>query len=252
LRMSRRSLLATTNDLFNLERLAFSDGTVVFSPVYACKGTRAEELKDLAYIHESNASIEEIDEFERLHPTLAGDAEEAEAAAALHREAAIRSLVPALDTNEDGFIDREEMQRAMPGTIDEGLDATMRACDLDGDGFVVAEEWVAFVVQQQAGKDDVEFVEGVKRLCRVLEAPLHTAVAATFAAADKDRTGHLDVFEVATVLGRSARPDQGAMLSQVMGSFDTNTDGVLDYDEFHQLYRSLVDMHVVDRPRHAR
>lgn len=173
LRMSRRSLLATTNDLFNLERLAFSDGTVVFSPVYACKGTRAEELKDLAYIHESNASIEEIDEFERLHPTLAGDAEEAEAAAALHREAAIRSLVPALDTNEDGFIDREEMQRAMPGTIDEGLDATMRACDLDGDGFVVAEEWVAFVVQQQAGKDDVEFVEGVKRW-RTCAHPEHT------------------------------------------------------------------------------
>jgi len=77
-------------------------------------------------------------------------------------------------------------------------------------------------------------------------------VAATFAATDKDNSGRLDIFEVATILGKSARPDQGAMLKQVMGSFDTNKDGELDYDEFYQLYRTLVDEHVVERPRHAR
>jgi len=176
--LPRRSRLATTNDVFNLERLAFSDGTVIFGPDYAVKTTRAEEIKEIAIVHESTATIEQIDEFERLHPTLPGDPEEKEAAAALNREAALRSLVPALDTNEDGFIDREEMQRAMPGTTDEGLGATMRACDLDGDGKVDADEWVAFVLQKEAGKDDVQFVEGVKRLCRVLEAPLHTAVLA--------------------------------------------------------------------------
>ena len=245
---SRRN---TTQDSCKLERLSFADGSVILSP-YACKETRAAALKELAFIHESNGSIEQIDEFERLHPTLPGDAEEKEVYAALNREAALRTLVPALDTNEDGFIDREEMQRAMPERTDDGLDATMRACDLDGDGKVATDEWVAYVLKQQEGKDDVEFVEGVKHMCRVLEAPLHTAVAATFAAADKDNSGVLDLFEVAVILGKSARPDKGALLKEAMGSYDANLDGVLDFDEYHKLYCTLVDMHIVDRPRHER
>ena len=91
-----------------------------------------------------------------------------------------------LDTNMDGFIDRGEMRRAMPEARDEELTRVMKECDLDGDGKVEADEWVAYVLRTQQGCDEATFVEGVHNLCVLLEAPLKTAIEAAFTAADKD------------------------------------------------------------------
>ena len=86
----------------------------------------------------------------------------------------------------DGFIDKDEMRRAMPEARDEELTRVMKECDLDGDGKVEADEWIRYVLRTQQGCDEEAFVNGVNHLCVLLEAPLKTAIEAAFTAADKD------------------------------------------------------------------
>lgn len=195
-----------------------------------------------------------------------------------------------LDTNMDGFIDRGEMRRAMPEARDEELTRVMKECDLDGDGKVEADEWVAYVLRTQQGCDEAAFVEGVHNLCVLLEAPLKTAIEAAFTAADKDgrcvlaalvgvcaqsltylplphgpirsvtvyvraglallRSGKLDVFEASAVLGRKAL-DRGLKFQQVIDAFDVSGDGQIDFEEFERLFMMLVEIGLIERPRHA-
>lgn len=207
---------------FTAERLAFSDGTVVFGGTQCpkseqqvqqaaaapeCSRSRpvsptghqyrvgefdrrtarrnARNYDDMVYA-ELAAATSDIDAFESRYPTLPGDAEEREEVAVLNRTAALRTLIPLLDTNEDGFIDREEMKYALPALPDADLTRVMRECDLDQDGKVDAEEWIAYVLRKQANCDDAEFCKGVNTLCVCLDAPFRQQAAATFAAADLD------------------------------------------------------------------
>ena len=60
--------------------------------------------------------------------------------------AALRTLLPLLDVNGDGHVDREELKNVMPGDTDEEIEAILQSMDLDGDGRVTAEEWVEGVL----------------------------------------------------------------------------------------------------------
>ena len=242
--------------VFSAERLAFSDGSVVFGSE-RCPGipsipptTVVGRQFTHAYDAELAEAIADIDKFERLHPTMEDDEEEREAAAALNRRAALDQLVPLIDINGDGLIDRVELRRAMPHAGDEELTRILQQIDLNGDGKVSAEEWVQYVLYEQRGHDDKAFVAGVTHLCGVLEAPLKAAVAATFAAADKDSSGRLDMFEVANILGRRAI-DKGIKFQEIIEEFDASGDGEIDFEEFEHLFNRLVDVGLIPRPRYG-
>ena len=225
---------------------SFADGCVVFGAQICPKTTTADGGRPLsptghrhpwasgpadagappAYYDdvrdaESVAALSDIDAFESRFPTLPGDPEEREELAVLNRTAALRKLVPLLDTNEDGYIDRSEMQRAMPAMPDDDLTRTMHECDLDGDGKVECEEWVQYVLRKQAHCDDAAFVEGVHKLCICLEAPFRQSVAVAFAAADLDGSGELDLFEACRVLGDKAIT-KGIKFDECIERFDTS------------------------------
>ena len=167
-KISRRSSRSNLPKVFGAERLAFSDGSVIFggllcpmgktaglgvrpiSPTghrYAAAGSVHKSPHDAELVQATN----DIDIFEMLHPTIdyANDEEEVAIKAEKHRRAALRKLVPLLDTNMDGFIDRSEMKRAMPKAADDELTKVMQDCDLDGDGKVEAEEWIEYVLREQ-------------------------------------------------------------------------------------------------------
>jgi Ca2+-binding EF-hand superfamily protein len=222
------------------ERLAFADGSRIFGgrETVCAVSPRAklgkEYIQEIEYL-ESEAAIQDIDEFERRHPTLPDDPEEKEIAAIAARTAALRALIPLLDVNRDGFIDRSEMRRVMPDADDAQILGIMESMDLDGDGRVTAEEWVQGILKQQEGCDESQFVEDATRLRDLLEAPLIGAAEATFLAADGDRSGKLDTFEVASILARMFHPGKGPKYEQVMAEFDTNEDGELDSEEFGRL-----------------
>lgn len=262
---------------FCKERLSFADGCIVFGAQICPKTTTADGGRPLsptghrhrvglfdrrtqarlpAYYDdvrdaESVAALSDIDAFESRFPTLPGDAEEREEVAVLNRTAALRKLVPLLDTNEDGYIDRSEMQRAMPAMPDDDLTRTMHECDLDGDGKVECEEWVQYVLRKQAHCDDAAFVEGVHKLCICLEAPFRESVAVAFAAADLDGSGELDLFEACRVLGDKAIT-KGIKFDECIERFDTSKDGVIDAVEFEALYRMMIEEGLLPRPRHPR
>ena len=233
---------------FCKERLSFADGCVVFGAQICPKTTTAQAmvppLTHQGHRHrvglfdrrtharlpayydnvrdaESVAALSDIDAFESRFPTLPGDAEEREEVAVLNRTAALRKLVPLLDTNEDGYIDRSKMQRAMPAMPDDDLTRTMHECDLDGDGKVECEEWVQYVLRKQAHCDDAAFVEGVHKLCICLEAPFRESVAVAFTAADLDGSEKLDLFEACRVLGDKAIT-KGIKFDECIERFDTS------------------------------
>lgn len=269
---SRRHRANATDGLDNspkAERLVFSDGSrLVNHGIVAPKTTtgthkhtvgvydvRTMKLSprviDDAHEAELVGATSDIDAFEGRFPTLPGDAEEREELAVMNRTAALQALVPLLDTNEDGFIDRTEMQRAMPAMPDEDLSRTMKECDLDGDGRVAADEWVAYVLAKQANKDDAAFVQGVTDLCFCLEAPFRQAVAATFKAADLDNSGQLNAFEASKALGRKAL-DKGIKWEDILAKFDTSQDGLIDEEEFEAMFRMMIDEGIISRPRYPR
>ena len=225
---------------FSSERLAFSDGCVVFG-ANLCAGNRPSTppvtpVRGKRYDMVTTELLEathDIDAFEQRFPTLPGDAEEREERAAMNREAALRLLIPLLDTNCDGFVDRAEMRRALPHAADDEITRAMKSCDLDGDGFVAADEWLAYILGEQQWCDDAKFVEEVGHLCVVLEAPFKAAVAAAFAAADQDGSGLLDIFEASVVLGHHAREEGHTRVQQIIHDFDTDRNGQIDFAEVH-------------------
>jgi len=237
---------------FHKERLAYADGSVLFgafetplNPQLAI-GRTYVELRDAA---EGKEAIDQLDEFEELHPTLPGDEEEAAAKAAIIRTAALRGLLPLLDVNGDGFIDRNEIKQVMPTTEDAELASILEMMDLDGDGRVTCEEWVAQILSQHTGSDATAFEADVAYMREMLEAPFKVAINAMFATADKDDNGSLDIFEVTSALYQMAGPGKGPKLEAVMKDFDADGNGVLDYDEFHKLFTTLVEQRIIPRPR---
>ena len=64
------------------------------------------------------------------------------------------------------------------------------------------------------------------------------------------RSGKLDVFEASAVLGRKAL-DRGLKFQQVIDAFDVSGDGQIDFEEFERLFMMLVEIGLIERPRHA-
>ena len=93
-------------------------------------------------------------------------------------------------------------------------------------------------------------MEGVNHLCVVLEAPFKDALASMFAAADRDGSGKLDMFEASVVLGRKAL-DRGLKFQETIDAFDVSGDGQIDYEEFERLFSMLIDIGIIPRPRHS-
>ena len=236
---------------FHKERLAFADGSVIYgahetplNPTISV-GRAYVELKDAV---EGAEAIQQIDEFEELHPTLPGDEEEAAIKAAAIRTAALRSLLPLLDVNGDGYIDKDELKLVLPHAGDAEVTALMQSMDLDGDGRVSAEEWVAKVLQDHINDDADQFTAASAHLRDLLEAPFKAAIEEMFAIADKDESGELDIFEVTSAMYRMAGPGKGPKLEAVMGEFDADGNGVLDHDEFKKLFTTLVERRIISRP----
>ena len=244
--------MVLTDSPFHKERLAYADGSILYgafeTPLNpATKTGRA--FVEVRNAVEGAECLRQIDEFEEAHPTLPGDEEEAAIKAHAIRSAALRTLLPLLDVNGDGHIDRDELKNVMPNNTDEEIEAILQSMDLDGDGRVTAEEWVEGVLAMHQGASADEFVEDTKRMREYLEAPFISAINELFVAADKDDSGMLDIFEVTAVLYKMAGPGKGPKLDKVMADFDADGNHMLDYDEFKKLYTTLVEQRVIPRPR---
>ena len=244
--------MVLTESPFHKERLAYADGSIIYganeTPLHPATktGKAFVEVRDAV---EGAECIQQIDAFEEAHPTLPGDEEEAAIKARAIRTVALRSLLPLLDVNGDGYIDKDELKQVMPQNTDEELVSIMESMDLDGDGRISADEWIEGVLAQHSGSSADEFVEDAARLRDNLEAPFISAINEMFQTADKDQSGMLDIFEVTSAMYRMAGPGKGPKLEAVMRDFDADGNQMLDYDEFKRLYTTLVEQRIIPRPR---
>ena len=217
------------------ERLTYADGSVIFGAVETpfSESSRTERASAIS-VSEGAAAMSDIDRFEKLIPTLPGDEEERAAEAAANRAIALQKVVPLIDVSGDGIIIRTEIMQTLP-TDDSRLSAICHDLDLDAKDSVRVGDWLAEVLARHAGLDETGFVSDVEYLKDALEAPLKAAAARTFAEADGNSSGTLDIFEVTAILYKLSHPDDVLKLDAVMKEFDTNGDNELDSIEFQQL-----------------
>lgn len=149
------------------------------------------------------------------------------------------------DLNKDGVLDMDEV-KAMMGvlgykTSDDYVAQTMDLFgdyDADGDGMVQIEEFEA--LWKHLGGDQVSAAQGtVKEVpAEVLADPLY----GRFQSFDQTSQGFLtrhDIQGMMTALGYAANEDYLTSLLDLFGIFDADDDGVVDFDEFKDLWAHL-------------
>jgi len=123
-----------------------------------------------------------------------------------------------MDSDGNGRISREEFTRsvslAAPDWADEvqcWVESVFDAVDADGSQEIEYTEWMAAALNEEACRCD-------------------QAIRAAFRVFDIDGSGGIDHGELARVLRQT--PDE---IAELLPQFDTNGDGVIDFEEFRRL-----------------
>jgi Ca2+-binding EF-hand superfamily protein len=139
------------------------------------------------------------------------------------------NLIDALDTNGDGVVSAEELQKGLTGAgINADAASTIAKVDTDGDGNVSKAELTSAV---QTNMDARKAAHGGSLGESLGGPPPAGDVAATLiSATDTDSDGALSLDEVANALGKTSDADK-ASLQQAFSSIDTDGDGKVSRDE---------------------
>ncbi|MBI1361642.1 MAG: hypothetical protein GC155_15295 [Alphaproteobacteria bacterium] len=131
-------------------------------------------------------------------------------------------LIDALDTNGDGVVSAEEIQKGLEaGGSNVDISKAFAAVDTNGDGQISKDELTTAV---QTDMDAHKAHHGGHHH-RAGEA-----ADALISASDSNNDGQLSLDEIATALGKTS-DDQKASLQQTFTALDTNADGKLSKDE---------------------
>jgi Ca2+-binding EF-hand superfamily protein len=137
------------------------------------------------------------------------------------------------DCNGDGVLTLQEMAKAFKRVVEDYSDETMqkffKICDKDESGTLDFEEFKEFI------KTAIPSSAATPPTSATTAASDTAALKALFDAFDEDGNGGLDKREVLKVMrnwGLDLSPEE---LDAAWPTFDTNGDGLVDFDEFRKL-----------------
>jgi len=133
----------------------------------------------------------------------------------------LRELFAAMDTNNDGKIDSQDLHNALEkvgAAIDESeMQELFHASDIDGTGQIDYEEFIAAMLDSN-------------RVARRKEA-----VRKSFEELDKDGDGFITAEDLVKVMPRGSSIE---LARDMVNEVDKNGDGRVDYHEFQQMMQS--------------
>jgi Ca2+-binding EF-hand superfamily protein len=146
------------------------------------------------------------------------------------------NLIDALDTNGDGVVSAEELQKGLSasGSNADAASAIARI-DTDGDGNVSKDELASAV---QSGMDARK------------AAQAGDVAMSLISATDTDNDGALSLDEVAKALGKTDDVDK-ASLQQAFSSIDTDGDGKASKDELTKAVETHQETHKAHHGHHG-
>jgi len=126
----------------------------------------------------------------------------------------LRQTFLALDENEDGVLSSKELRLGLAGVqIPDDLQLIMNEIDTNGNGTIDYSEFLAAGLKHRYGV--------TRDLCWT-----------GFHALDRDGDGVLSMKDLKGLLDESDNCDDSAYISTLLQKFDTNGDGVIDFEEF--------------------
>jgi Ca2+-binding EF-hand superfamily protein len=132
------------------------------------------------------------------------------------------NLIDALDTNGDGVVSADELQKGLTGAgINADAASTIAKVDTDGDGKVSRDELTKAVQTDQDAHKAHHGGHGHRA---------GKAAESLISATDTDDDDALSLDEIAKALGKTGDADK-ASLQQAFSSIDTDGDGKLNQDE---------------------
>ena len=132
----------------------------------------------------------------------------------------LRNLFKKLDSSQDGFLDRQEIQAGMADIMEifhideDDWDKMVNAMDTDGDGKIDYTEFItaAYNREMLLSKENLDIA---------------------FKMFDQDGNGQISMDELKQVFASgSASGKTEDVWQQIIASADTNNDGVIDFEEF--------------------
>ncbi|KAL8738372.1 MAG: hypothetical protein Q9181_000843 [Wetmoreana brouardii] len=140
------------------------------------------------------------------------------------QDARVEKLWRNLDTQKQGQLDAKGLKKGLKKidhplkNADEMLEDVLKALDTDGDGRIQYTEFRAFVEQTE------------KELLKL------------FKSIDRDHNGQLDKDELKLAFTRAGLVVPNSKLDQFFSEVDTNSDGVISFEEWRYLPFSLITM----------
>ena len=156
---------------------------------------------------------------------------------------ALQSYFDRFDINKDGILDESEVKGMMVAlgykTTDDYVQQTMQlfaSFDQDGDGMIQLQEFEP--LWKHLGGDEILGRAGDEMPKAKTSDPLY----ARFTSFDLTGTGFLTRHEIQQMMGRLGYAADDKYLSDLLGlfgSFDKDDDGVVDFDEWKELWAHL-------------
>ena len=165
-----------------------------------------------------------------------------------HRKLLLRRVFTRMDVDGSGSVSLEEFRALV--TDGAGAPGDAASADLfrwiegaegDGDGELTVDEWVPWVLEQEAGKTDDEFQMMVdEMLLKLARKRRETLLRQVFLKMDIDSSGTIDRAEFENLTDGSAEASR--QLSTIYGYLDAefgDSDGELSMDEWVQGMKSM-------------
>nr|XP_037276735.1 calmodulin-beta-like [Rhipicephalus microplus] len=148
-------------------------------------------------------------------------------------EEEIREAFKVFDSDGNGFITADKLRHVMTTLgeklTDEEVDAMIREADMDGDGQVNYEEFVALITTVE--KEE----QALRKIIKMSDSLSDDTIAElreAFALFDKNSNGAISTKELGNVMRALGQNPTEAELKDMIAEVDTDGDGTVDFPEF--------------------